>query len=426
MVPKALLTVVLRILLSITPGFSSTEARSSSSLMNREAGLQESHVIEGVPYVAQTEVNYCPYACETMVFNYMGLNTSIDELLFYSGAGYRHLYRPDQRLPHVDLWGRFGFMQSLFGVTEQEWMTQDHNLSDDERWSQFYTHVKENITRDTPVITMVDPFSLPSLRTQFKCSDFIWKIMFAPGHHVIVVVGYNDTNQSICYNDPNAGFYGDGRLGTYAWMPLSMFRQAHERVGVYFVISYVQTGTPLSKRDAFDVVFRSNIENLSGGSSGSGLYHGINASEQMELDFSPGANQSQETSRLYKTYGGTGLNYTVDLVIHWLLTQLDPTHPNIYDMIVAGKQDPFNEIAAAKKHVAQFLATCMVYPGLCKNQSVLLHSESEQWHNLSTYYGIFVRKGLFLSNLRAVHVMNAMQQLMNDIIPLEQALITQL
>ena len=425
MVPKASLTVVLLILLFLAPGFSSIEVSSASLPVNLEAGLQEGHVINGVPYVAQTEVNYCPYACETMVFNSMGLNTSIDELLFYSGAGYRHLYRPDQRLPQVDLWGRFEFMQSLFGVTEQDWTPQGHNLSADERWSQFYTRVKENITRDVPVITMVDPFSLPSLRNQFQCSDFIWKTMFAPGHHVIVVVGYNDTNQSICYNDPNAGFYGDGHLGTYAWMPLSMFRQAQERVGVYFVITYVQTGTPLSKRDAFDVAFRSNIENLSGGSSGSGWYHGINASEQMKLAFSPGTNQSQETSRLYKTYGGTGLNYTVDLAMHWLLTHLDKAHPNIYDMIVAGKQDPFDEIAAAKKHVAQYLATCMVYLGLCKNQSRLLHGESEEWHNLSAYYSIFMRKGLFLSNLRAAHVMNGMEQRMKHIILLEQALITQ-
>ncbi|HVQ01181.1 MAG TPA: C39 family peptidase [Candidatus Thermoplasmatota archaeon] len=426
MVTRSWLIVVLVIVQSIVAGFSGIEARVASYSPPLTVGSQGSHVIEGVPYVAQTEVNYCPYACETMVLNYMGLNTSINELLFYSGAGYRQVYRSDQRLPHVDLWGRFGFMQSLFGVTEQEWMAQDHNLSDEERWAQFYTRVKKNITNDVPVITMVDPFALPSLRDQFKCSDFIWKAMFPPGHHVIVVVGYNDTNQSICYNDPNAGYYGDGRLGTYAWMPLSVFRQAHENVGVYFVITYTQTGAPLSKHDAFDEAFQSNIENLTGGSSSQGWYSGINASEQMKIDYSEGANQSQETGSLYKAYGGTGLNYTVDLVIHWLLTHLDPEHPNIYDMIVAGKQNPFGELAAAKKHVAQYIATCMIYPSLCKNQSDLLSSESDHWYNLSASYDIFMRKGLFLSNLRATHLMNSMEQLMSDIIPIEQALINQL
>jgi len=418
------LIFVLLVALSIVPCFSGIEAHSASLPPAHKAGLQESHVIEGVPYVAQTEVNYCPYACETMVFNYMGLNTSIDELLFYSGAGYRQVYHQDQRLPQVDLWGRFGYMQSLFAVTEQEWMA-DHNLSDDERWSQFYAHVKENITRDVPVITMVDPFALPSLRDQFTCGDFIWKALLGSGRHVIVVVGYNDTNQSVCYNDPNAGYYGDGRLGTYAWMPLSVFRQAHENVGMYFVITYAQTGTPLSKRDAFDEAFRSNIENLTDGSSSQGWYRGINASEQMALDFSPGANQSRETSRMYKAYGGTGLNYTVDLIIHWLLTHLNPKHPNIYDMIVAGKQNPFGEIAAAKKHVAQYLATCLIYPGVCKNQSVFLQNESGQWYNLSASYNVFMRKGVFLSNLRAAHVMSGMERLMSTIVSLEQALISQ-
>ena len=425
MVPRTGLMVFLLILLSITPGFSRAEALSISPSTLLKVGLQESHVIKGVPYVAQTEVNYCPYACETMVFNYMGLNTSLDELLFYSGVGYRYTYRPVQRLPHVDLWGRFEFMQSLFGVTEQVWMTRDHNLSDDERWSQFYTRVKENITREVPVITMVDPFSLPSLRNQFKVSDFIWKIMFPPGHHVIVVVGYNDTNQSICYNDPNAGYYGDGSLGTYAWMPLSLFRQAHEKVGMYVVITYNQTGTPLSKHDQFDEAFGSNIENLTGGSSGPGWYYGINASKQMELDFSQGINQSQETSRMYKAYGGTGLNYTLDVVIHWLLTRLDPKHPNIYDMIMAGKQDPFEEIAAAKNHTAQYLTRCVINPSLCKNQSALLLSESEQWHKLSTSYTVFMRKGMFLSSIRATYVMSTMETLVQDIINIEEALITQ-
>ncbi len=406
-------------MLSITPGFSTAWSLSQPL----KAGFQESHVIDGVPYVAQPEVNYCPYACETMVFNYMGLNTSIDELLFYNGAVYRHVYRPEQRLPHVDLWGRFWFMQDIFGVTEHEWMPLDHNLSDDERWSQFYTCVKENISKDVPVITMVDPFALPSLRNQFRCSDFVWKAMFAPGHHVIVVVGYNDTNQSVCYNDPNAGYYGDGLLGTYAWMSESVFRQAHDNVGMYYIITYSQTGTPLSKQEAFDEAFRSNIENLTGGSSGPGGYHGINASEQLAFDFSQGVNQSRETSRLYKTYGGTGLNYTVDLVIHWLLTHVEPGSPNIYDMIIAGKQDAFGEIAAAKKHVAHYLAACMIYPGLCQNQSVLLHRESEQWYNLSASYDVFMRKGQFLSNLRAAHVMSTMETLMKDIVSLERALV---
>jgi hypothetical protein len=420
---KPWLTIFFFIILITTSGLSNTMALSTNAPSLAKSELQANHVIEGVPHVAQTEVNYCPYACETMVLNYMGLNTSIDELLFYNGAGYRHLYVPDERLPYMDLWSRFGFMQSIFGVTEQDWRA-DNNLSDDERWAQFYTHVKENISNDVPVITMVDPFALPSLRDQFKCSDFIWKTMFPPGHHVIVVVGYNDSNQSICYNDPNAGYYGDGRLGTYVWMPQSVFRQAHENVGMYFVITYTQTGTPLSKQDAFDEAFSSNIENLSGGSSSQGWYRGINASEQMALDFSPGVNQSQETSSLYKTYGGTGLNYTVDLIIHWLLTHLNPKQPNIYDMIVAGKQNPFGAIAAAKKHVAEYLATCMIYPGLCKNQSVLLQNESNQWYNLSASYDIFMRKGLFLSNLRTVHVMNDMEHLTNDIISVEKALIS--
>jgi len=424
MAPRTWFMIFLLILPSITPGFLQAGESPTSPPALLKASLQESHVIKGVPYVAQTEMNYCPYACLTMVFNYMGLNTSLDELLFYTGAGYTHTYRPEQRLPHADMWGGFEFMQSLFGVTERSWAPQDHNLSDDERWAQFYTRMKENIISDVPVITMVDPFSLPSLRNQFNVSDFIWKVMFPSGHHVIVVVGYNDSNQSICYNDPNAGYYGDGRYGTYAWMPQSVFRQAHERVGIYLLMTYVQTGAPLSKNDAFDMAFERNIDNLTGTQEHT-WYSGINASVRMYLDFSPGENQSQTTGHMYKVYGSFGLNYTVDLVIHWLWSHIDPLHPNIYDMIMAGKQDAFGAIAAAKNHTAQYLAQCTAHPDLCRNQSALLLSESEQWRELSTYYSVFMRRGLFLSSVRAAFVMRHMEPLVKDIITIEKTLITQ-
>jgi len=67
----------------------------------------------------------------------------------------------------------------------------------------------------------------------------------------------------------------------------------------------------------------------------------------------------------------------------------------------------------------------MVYPDLCKNQSTLLRNESEKWHDLSEYYTIFMRKGMFLSNLRAAYVISGMEKLTNDIIGIEEALITQ-
>lgn len=425
MVPRTWLIVSFLVLLSVAPGFSRTGASSASPATLLNARLQETHVINRVPYVAQTEVNYCLFASVTMVFNYMGLNTSLDELLFYTGIGYSHSYSEEQRLPQVAIWGRFDFLYHLFGVTATSWQPPNQNLSNDVRWELYYARVKENISRDIPVITMVDPFSLPSLRDQFKVNDFVWEKMFPPGHHVIVVVGYNEANQSICYQDPNAGYYGNGSLGTYAWMPLSSFRLAHEKLKNYRIITYAQTGTPLSKQEAFDEAFSKNIDNLTGGSQVNGWYYGINASEAMELDFSPGVNQSQETSRMYKAYCGTGLNYTLDLVIHWLCCHIDPTHPNIYDMIVAGKQDPFEEIAAVQNHTAQYLAQCMIHPSLCKNQSALLRNEAEQWHQLSTSYTIFMRKGMFLSNVRAAYVMSTMKALVKNIIHIEEALITQ-
>lgn len=425
MIGRKFIIVSFIVILSATPSLSSNCVSPPSPSNNWDSRSQESHLINGVKYVAQNERNFCVYACLTMIFNYMDLNTTLDELLFYGGVGYTHSYSEGTRLPNSDIWNRFEFLYYVYGVTEHSWIPPVQNLSSDALWEQYYERLKENITNDTPVVTRVDPFSLPSLRNQFKTNDFVWKIMFPPGFHVIVVVGYNETNQSICYQDPNAGFYGNDSFGTYAWIPMSEFRQAHEKINDYVIITYTQSDTPLSKQEAFDEAFRKNIENLTGGSQAHGRYYGINASQKMHLDFSLGTNQSQETSAIYKEYCGTGMNYTLDMIMQRLCSFVDPLHPNIFDIIMAGKEDPFEDIAAGKDHAAEYLEQCVIHPALCKNQSSLLRSEAEKWHDVSTYYKIFLRKGMFLSDGRAAHAMSRMETLMNDIIGIEETLITQ-
>ncbi len=423
---KKILTILL-IFLSVTSSLTAITSAISNSPENRNAWFPESHLITDVPYVAQTERNFCVYSCFTMVFNFMGLNTTLDEMLFYGGLGYTHSYNEEVRHPNERIYNRFDFLYHVYGVSEQSWRLTDQNLSEDDRWEQYYTKVKENVTNDFPILTGVDPFSLPSLRNQFKAGEFVWDSMFpSPGYHVILVIGYNDSNQSICYHDPNAGFYGNGNYGNYAWMSSADFRQAHEIIDDYFIIAFIQSSPPLSKTDAFEEAFRKNIENLTGDFPEHwGFHFGINASKRMQLDFSAGKNQSQETSRLYRKYGGTGWNYTVDSWMQRLCSRLDPAHPNIFDIIMAGKEDPFEDIAAGKNHAADFLEHCLIHQSLCENQSVLLRNESKYWHELSEYYTIFLRKGMFLSDLRAVYILSRMEAVVQDIIGIEETIITQ-
>src|SRR5512136_2919391 len=88
---KTILTLLL-IFLSVTSSLTAIPSAVSNFPENRNAWFPEGYLITDVPYVAQTERNFCVYSCCTMVFNFMGLNTTLDEMLFYGGLGYTHSY----------------------------------------------------------------------------------------------------------------------------------------------------------------------------------------------------------------------------------------------------------------------------------------------------------------------------------------------
>ena len=427
MMQKRLLHRFFIILLVVVFMLSNSFDNLHSSSKITDLNIQDSYLIHNISYVAQHERNFCVYACLTMIFNFMGLNTSLNEMLFYSGVGYTHSYSLESRLPYEEIYQRFDFLYHVYGVSSRSWWPQQNNLSNTELWEQYFTRLKENITSDIPVVTMVDPFSLPSLRNQFKVSDFLWNKIFPSGRHVIVIIGFNEMNQTLCYNDPNAGYYGDSSFGDHAWINVSTFRQAqeslNERINEYHFTTYQRIDQPLSKKDAFEQAFQKNIENLTGVFPGHRRYYGIVASRLMQLDFSSEENNSLDTLHMYKTYGGTGVNFTVFMVMQKIFSSLNPLHPNIFDIVMAGRQSPFVDIAAIKSDVAEYLQNCSIQPSLCKYQSNLLRNESALWYDLAGFYNIFLRKGMFLSDIRAFQILHTMHTTMNDIIEIEETLI---
>ena len=411
----------------------STATISPSNVLSLK--IPESHFIEGVPYVGQTEGYFCYYASCAMIFNYLGLNTSLDEILFYDGLGYSHYYLSDERLPKDGCYlGDFDFVLDLFGLAEESWHAADEGLGEDELWEQYYCRLKENISNDVPVMAIVDPFSLPSLEQQFIVPNLLWDILFTPSVHVIVVVGYDENNQSICYCDPNAGFYGDESLGDHAWMSLSDFRKAVEnnvwyRYGIWII---KQINDPLPKKEAFEKAFLTNIEKLKGnisayyyekGSGGFDELYGINASKQLKNDFSKGEENRIETINLYKKYGDTGLYYSLLSFMKFLFSVIFPNRPSIFDIFMVGKVDSFESIAAEKNHVADYLEHNAFYPELCEKQASLLKEESDNWIKLSDYYKVFMRRGISLSFLRAENLMIKMEEIIDNIITIEQTII---
>ena len=399
---------------------------SASNSISSEVGISDapsSHLIEGVPYIAQTQGYFCGYACRAMILNYLGFDTSLEDILFYDGLGYTHYYHQDERLPEEGRYSDLDYVLNLFGVKQNWWCL---SLSE-ECWNIYFSSLKENISSDIPVITIVDPFSMPSLRNQFRVPDYLWEKLFPPTHHLILVIGYNEDNHSICYNDPNAGFYGDGSYGDHAWIDMDDFKKAvvnNSYENIIFSTINVKT-EPSSKQIRFTETFKQNIVKLEGNYEDFYYTHGINASKKMKTDFSPGENNRSETIKLYKKDGDTGFNFTVIDILYRLFLKLTPNRPSIFDIFIVPQENSFEGISKEKQEISEYLEQSIFYPDFCKNQSILLKQESELWHDLSNYYKVFMRRGIFLLELRSNILMNKMENTIDKIILIEQQLINE-
>ena len=196
----------------------------------------------------------------------------------------------------------------------------------------------------------------------------------------------------------------------------------------YLIFTLKPNGSPLSKKEAFEITFSKNLEKLKGNISSyynaynpGYKYYGINASIKLKNDFSD--ENISETINLYKQFGGTGFNYTFMETMEKLFSVLSPNKPNIFDIFMVGRENAFEYIAAEKNLVADYLENSEFYPDISMNHSHLLREESEYWEELSDYYKVFLRKGMFLTKLRANIIMDKMEETMEKIILIEQEII---
>lgn len=426
MFKKITLIFVTSILLGTV--FSSYTCAFNSKIITKGNNLetQNSHIINGVPYIPQNQGYFCGYACRVMILNYMGLNTTLDEFLFYDGVGHTHSYYNNNRLPKESCYIDTDYVVGLFGVTE-EWWFSDNNLPNDENWNIYFTKIIDNIKNETPVITRVDPFSMPSLKEQYKIPDYLWNKIFPQSHHLILVLGYNEANQSICYNDPNAGYYGDKSYGDHAWISINDFKNAVNNITAgwnrFIIFTLKQTGQPLPKEERFKKSFIKNIQSLNSSYKWYYNNNGINASKEIKNYYSKGQENRTKTIELYKQQGKNSFNNTITEIMHSLISFFFPNKPNIFDIFMNGIHNPFYEIYMGKKHVADYLETNTDYSDLSKNQSVLLRKESDLWKKMSQYYNIFLKRGIKLSNFRASFLMYRMEKTMSEIIQIEQQII---
>ena len=221
--------------------------------------IPDSYIIENVPYVSQGDTWYCAFATATMIFQYYGINTSLFEVLFNSGVGYSAGYQITW--PCVISPGAFlcqitkdrQFLADIYGLNFSYWYCNDESVSDENRWQMYWTNVKENISQNIPVIAGVMLEDLPY-------------IPYEPGGHVILLVGFNEANNTVCLHDSYAGVVNKSINGDYIYLPIDVLKESTKSIDdrFYFEIFEKTSHTPKSKKEAFELAHSRNIQKMKG------------------------------------------------------------------------------------------------------------------------------------------------------------------
>ena len=350
----------------VTPASMPLAAKNTDcSLLLTTIYNNESYLIENprVPYVGQPTEFYCTYACLSMLIQYGGINASLGEVLHHSGIGYSLLYTRYLAPARIPSGGyvicqnaqNIQFLATLYNLTPC-FFVPSNGHSDKENWTQYWIQVKKNILNDTPVLTSVNPFSLPYLREKYNISDNT-----SQGGHGIVLVGFNETNRTICYNDPAAALFHDDVNGTYTYLSIDILRHAVENTtGTKFVVITFTKPMhfyPPSPRERFNTAHNQNILRMKGQFTVYLPYLlpflGRKAVHALKQDLRMGLIHRMLTVLLYVRYNGTIL------------------------------QTEYSIIAIEKHNVSQYLFEQENLSSICRHDAVLLQQESGYWKNLS-------------------------------------------
>jgi hypothetical protein len=449
---------ILIILSTCTVGSISVKDDVVSSSVHSTIGT-ECHVIDGVPYVGQETDFYCVFASPTMIFRYYGINTSLAEVLFNSGVGYSMVYSPYWL--HRCLIGGTGatnwkidreFLATLYGLSYNETWTAQRNPPDT-CWDKYWKNVKQNITQDRPVLTWVNPVYLSSVQNAVKKAlnisgnwwnkipDFVWGLFPSIVSHMIVLVGFNENNGTVCFNDPAAALMGHPECGTYAWMPIQDFQKAMQSLArqsdtAYMVGAFANTSeNPLDKETAFKQAYARNLELMNGNVS---LYDdhviddwkcahfGVNALKQLKTDLGSGIPHRITTIYLYK-YVCVKNCFTISYRLYKLFDIFLPALLDLSDYHCMANY--YHRAAVEKMNVSQYLwqTKDLVDDAnifwICERDAILLSREAENFTKLASNFSLFLEKGIFLTLPCAFPITDAMARVVDEAISIEEEIL---
>jgi hypothetical protein len=282
--------LVIIIMLVSTIFTTSILGNSKNNTTLAKSDLPESHLIEGVPYVSQLPA-HCFFACMEMVYRYYGIQginqTEINSL---HGVSYNLAYKPSissvTNRPILKPPYKYSFLSTmasnqgnedieflagLLGFEVESFYSGHEGLAPRKSWDEYWERLKEEINNDIPLITCVD-FIVWRPFTEINDIPNIAALV-ERGCHSILIVGYNESNQTICFHDSYAGQLNQPEKGTYRWLPLRVFKRAVRRsywdvewsnYGFYIIR---QVGEPISRDEIFAKCHERNIEKMKGNAS---------------------------------------------------------------------------------------------------------------------------------------------------------------
>lgn len=261
---------------------------NATKLESQSTSELEEHLIEDVPYVSQLS-GHCFFACMEMIYSYYGI-TDINqtEINVLQGMSYNLVYQPSKqsltKRPIVKPPYKYSFLSTmasnqgnddikflanLLGFEVENFNTRQIGKSLKTSWNEYWVRAKEEINNGTPIITCVDFFVWPP----FIESSSIPAIagLTERGCHSIILVGYNESNKTVCVQDPYPGEEEQPEKGTYRWVPLNIFKRAVRRsywdaefsnYDMYIIKKVSEP--PYSSDEIFSLCHERNIEKLKG------------------------------------------------------------------------------------------------------------------------------------------------------------------
>ena len=406
------LTVIVTVFLIVTGVtiFLDNKTHSLAKSVNLEPLVYDAYLIEGVPFIDQETNFYCSYAANAMIFNYYNKNTSLSEILFSSGIGYSLFYQSSsgRSYQHMFRSGVFlcqnmseqEFVASLFSLSYDYWYLE--NITTDiENWDEYWSNTKNYIINDIPVKTSVDPYSIPPLNKMYDSEDI-------HGGHAVVIVGFNESNSTVCYNDPQAGLWGEAKNGSYFYLSQEIFKGAVKNTtGLkYFLEFFINNSDskPLTKEQRFQKAHDRNIKKMKG-------EIGIKP-DLSKLFF---ANSGMKGLKLFKKDLRMGYFHRMRTVI-------------IYSYYPANYV-----ISIEKQNASQYLdeiKNSLDSPDLiniCNYDSSLLQKEADQWNEINQYfshiYDIGQENRFIITLLKSIPITSKIRTNVNELISLETQII---